>query len=72
MSRRYVKKETGKGKAKHKFGDYLMDVSKYVLTAVVINMFFNDIAMSRLTSYAIGVVVSAVTLIWGIIYYKYY
>lgn len=69
MSRRYGKKETGKNKTRHKLGDYLIDVSKYVLTAVVITMFFNDVAMSKLLSFSIGAAIAAVTLCWGIFYF---
>jgi uncharacterized membrane protein len=66
MGRKVAKKDT----AKHKFGDYLIDISKYVLTGVLITMFFNDIASSRVVSYIIGGLLSLITLIWGIIYFK--
>jgi len=66
MGRKVAKKDT----AKHKFGDYLIDISKYVLTGVLITMFFNDIASSRVVSYIVGGLLSLITLIWGIIYFK--
>ena len=66
MGRKIAKKDT----AKHKFGDYLIDISKYVLTGVLITMFFNDIASSRVVSYIVGGLLSLITLIWGIIYFK--
>ena len=66
MERKVAKKDT----AKHKFGDYLIDISKYVLTGVLITMFFNDIASSRVVSYIVGGLLSLITLIWGIIYFK--
>lgn len=69
MSRRYGKKNNGKNDARHKLGDYLLDVSKYVLTAVVITIFFNDVAMSKLLSFLIGAAIAAVTLYWGIGYF---
>ena len=66
MGRKVAKKDT----AKHKFGDYLIDISKYVLTGVLITMFFNDIASSRVVSYIVGGLLSLITFIWGIIYFK--
>ena len=55
---------------KEKVGGYLFDVSKYVLTAVLVTMFFNDISSSKLMTYAIGAVVALGTLIWGIVFYN--
>lgn len=31
---------------KEKFGDYLLDISKYILTAVMITTFFSDVSFS--------------------------
>ncbi len=55
---------------KEKVGGYLFDVSKYVLTALLVTMFFNDISSSKLMTYAIGAVVALGTLIWGIVFYN--
>ena len=55
---------------KRKFGDYLIDISKYVITAVLINAFFNDISSSRGLMYVIGVSTSILTLVWGLFYFR--
>lgn len=46
---------------KEKFGDYLIDISKYVITAVLITASFNDISSSRVLMYVIGVSVAVLT-----------
>ena len=48
-----------------KFADYLIDVSKYVLTGVVITSLFNDVT-DKTTIYLIGLVVVCVTLWLGL------
>ena len=55
---------------KRKFGDYLIDISKYVITAVLITLFFNDISSSKVLTYIIGALVAILTLIWGLFYFK--
>lgn len=55
---------------KRKLGDYLLDISKYVLTAVLITLFFNDISSSKFLTYLIGALVAVVTLLWGLAYFK--
>lgn len=55
---------------KEKFGDYLIDISKYVITAVLITASFNDISSSRVLMYVIGVSVAVLTLIWGLFYFR--
>lgn len=55
---------------KRKFGDYLIDISKYVITAVLITAFFNDISSSRGLMYVIGVSTSILTLVWGLFYFR--
>lgn len=55
---------------KEKFGDYLIDISKYVITAVLITLFFNDISSSKVLTYMIGALVAILTLIWGLFYFK--
>ena len=64
------RKEEGREDASHKFGDYLIDISKYVLTAVLITMFFNDLSSSKWLTYSIGSAVAVASLIWGINFYK--
>ena len=48
-----------------KFADYLIDVSKYVLTGVVITSLFNDVT-DKTTIYLIGLSVVCVTLWLGL------
>ena len=55
---------------REKFGDYLMDISKYVITAVLITMFFDDISSSRGLTYIAAIVTAVLTLLLGIVYYK--
>jgi hypothetical protein len=55
---------------KKKFGEYLIDISKYVITVVMITLFFNDISSSKLLTYIIGSLVAVLTLLWGLFYFK--
>ena len=64
------KKEEKREDAGHKFGDYLIDISKYVLTAVLITMFFNDLSSSKILTYLTGSAVAVASLIWGINFYR--
>ena len=57
-------------KLREKIGDYLFDISKYIITAVLITMFFNDISSSRILTYVAGGVTAVLTLVFGIMYYK--
>lgn len=52
---------------KEKLGNYLIDVSKYILTGVVITSFFKDFGESKTTVYGIGTVFAIVILIVGLI-----
>ena len=52
----------GRKKVREKFGDYLMDISKYVLTAVIITTLFNDLVSNNLLVYVIGVSTMLFTL----------
>ena len=52
---------------KKKLGDYLVDISKYVLTGVIISSMFNDLAESPGILYGWGAFVSFVTLTGGLI-----
>ena len=58
------------GRKKEKLGDYLLDISKYVLTAILITLFFNDISSSKVLTYLIGAMVAVATLYWGMFYFK--
>ena len=49
-----------------KLGDYLIDVSKYTITGVVLTAFFNDIT-DRVAMYIVGGFVSAIALYAGLI-----
>lgn len=51
---------------KEKLGNYLIDVSKYVFTGVVITSFFKDLE-SKLIIYGIGFVFSLLVLVVGLI-----
>ena len=52
---------------KEKLGNYLIDISKYVLTGVVIASFFEDFHDSKSAIYGIGVIFSVLVLIAGLI-----
>lgn len=51
---------------KEKLGNYLIDVSKYVFTGVVITSFFKDLE-SKSVIYTIGFGFSVIVLITGLI-----
>ena len=57
-------------KMREKLGDYILDISKYVLTAVLITLFFNDISSSKFMTYFIGAMVAVITLLWGLALYN--
>ena len=50
-----------------KLGNYFIDVSKYVLTGVVITSFFKDFGESKLTIYGVGTAFAIIILIVGLI-----
>jgi len=52
---------------KEKLGNYLIDLSKYVLTGVVISSLFKDFGESKFFLYGIGFIFSIVALISGLI-----
>lgn len=52
---------------KEKLGGYLIDVSKYVLTGVVIASLFKDMGDNRLLVYGIGILVAGFTLLSGLL-----
>lgn len=52
---------------KEKFGNYLIDLSKYVLTAVVITTIYKDLSDEKVFIYGYGILVSVLTLITGLL-----
>jgi len=52
---------------KEKLGNYLIDVSKYVLTGVVISSFFRDFGDNQLLIYGLGFSTSVATLLSGLL-----
>ena len=52
---------------KEKLGNYLIDVSKYLLTGVVISSLFKDFGDNRLLIYSTGIVTALLALIAGLI-----
>lgn len=48
---------------KEKFGDYLMDISKYVFTGIIITTIFNDMISQKLLVVVFALVVSLFTLL---------
>ena len=52
---------------KEKLGAYLIDVSKYMLTGIVIASLFKDLGESRLLIYVLGLLVACSTLLAGLI-----
>lgn len=52
---------------KEKLGAYLIDVSKYVLTGIVIASLFKDLGESKLLIYALGLLVACSTPLAGLV-----
>ena len=52
---------------KEKLGNYLIDISKYVVTGVVISSLFKDLGESKFLIYGTGMIFSILTLISGLI-----
>ena len=50
-----------------KLGNYLIDVSKYVFTGVVISAFFKDFGDSKFLVYGFGMLISVLTLLLGLV-----
>ena len=48
-------------------GNYLIDISKYVLTGIVISSFFRDFGDSLLLVYGLGIIVSVSLLTLGLV-----
>jgi hypothetical protein len=52
---------------KEKLGNYLIDISKYVFTGVVISSLFKDLGDSKFLIYGLGFTASILALIVGLI-----
>ena len=52
---------------KEKLGNYLIDISKYVLTGVVISAFFRDFADNMFLIYGWGITASLLLLVIGLV-----
>lgn len=52
---------------KENLGNYLIDVSKYIFTGVVISSLFSDMHDSRALLYGLGLLSSVLALILGIV-----
>ena len=53
---------------KEKLGNYLIDISKYVLTGVVISSFFKNFGENRFLVYGLGIAVAILALIFGLFF----
>ena len=52
---------------KEKLGNYLIDISKYIMTGVVISTLFKDFGESKFLIYGTGITVSIMILIVGLV-----
>ena len=52
---------------KEKLGNYLIDISKYVFTGVVISSFFRDFDNNKFLIYGWGVTASLLLLVIGLV-----
>ena len=52
---------------KEKLGNYLIDISKYVFTGVIVSSFFRDFGESVIILYGLGTVISISTLALGLV-----
>jgi hypothetical protein len=70
MSEKKVKnttKEVVRGNWQEHLGKYLIDISKYVVTGVIITSFFKDID-NKIFIYIVSAIISIVALIVGLIF----
>lgn len=58
-----------KGKVKEKFGDYLMDISKYVFTAVIVTTMFGEMVSMPWLLYLVGLLSTLATLFIALFYF---
>lgn len=59
----------GKIDVKEKFGDYLMDISKYVFTAVMLATLFDDVISSIWIKSVVGILFVLVVTLFTIFYF---
>lgn len=59
----------GKIDVKEKFGDYLMDISKYVFTAVMLATLFDDVISSIWIKCVVGILFVLVVILFTIFYF---
>ena len=52
---------------KEKLGNYLIDVSKYVFTGVIVSSFFRDFGENVLIVYGVGALISIFSLVAGLV-----
>ena len=52
---------------KEKLGNYLIDVSKYIFTGVIVSSFFKDFGENLIIVYGLGAFISMSTLVAGLI-----
>ena len=57
-------------KRREQLGGYLLDVSKYVLTAVLITTSFTDMVTRKWLAYVLAAIIVVVALFWGFFYFK--
>ena len=57
-------------KRKEKFADLLLDIAKYIITAVLLATWFSDVSKWEWYSYIIPVVVVVTITIGGLLLYK--
>ena len=57
-------------KRREKFADLLLDIAKYIVTAVLLATWFSDVAQWEWYSYMIPVVVVITITIGGLLLYK--
>lgn len=57
-------------KRREKFADLLLDIAKYIITAVLLATWFSDVAKWEWYSYLIPVVVVVSITIGGLLLYK--
>lgn len=57
-------------KRREQLGGYLLDVSKYVLTAVLITTSFTDMVTRKWLAYVLAAIIVVVALFWGLFYFK--
>lgn len=61
--------KSGSPDVQEKVGDYLLDVSKYVFTAVVLTSFFEDINTSVWIKYAVGILMIILMISLALFYF---